>query len=253
MGKPLNQQRKGKGSPSFRRPSHRFKAKVEFRNYDSIEREGSLKGKVIELVDDPSRGPLLMRVQFENGESRMLIAPEGVYVGAIVESGRDAEVASGNILPLSKIPDGTPIYNIEAAMGDGGRFVRGCGTAAFVISHESNSVNVRLPSKSIKSFDPRCRAQVGVVCGGGHKEKPMLKAGKMYHIAKARNLQWPKVRGVAMNAVDHPFGGGQHHAGKPTTMARGTPPGRKVGHLAPRTTGRTSAAKETLKKSQKKK
>jgi len=251
MGKPLNQQRKGKGSPSFRRPSHRFKAKVVFRNYDALEREGVLKGRVVDFVDDPARSPLLMEVRFENGENLLLIAPEGMSIGGEIYVGSKAEVSPGNVLPLSLIPDGTPIYNVESSMGDGGKFARSAGTTAFVVSHGAKNVVVRMPSKFLKDFDPRCRAQIGVVCGGGHKEKPMLKAGKMYHIAKARNLQWPHVRGVAMNAVDHPHGGGQHHAGKPTTVSHGAPPGRKVGHIGARTTGRTSAAKQALRKGKK--
>ncbi|VVC04263.1 50S ribosomal protein L2 [Candidatus Burarchaeum australiense] len=252
MGKPLTQQRRGKGSPSFRRPSHRFKADVMMRGYDQLEREGVLNAKVLDFVDDPARTALLMEVLCENGEKRMLIAPEGIQKGGPVQFGVKASVAPGNALPLSLIPDGTPIYNIESAMGDGGKFVRSAGTTAFIISHEEKSVMVRMPSKQVKEFDPRCRAQIGVVCGGGLTERPMMKAGVMHYKAHARNLYWPHVRGVAMNAVDHPYGGGQHHAGKPTTTARGTPPGRNVGHLAARTTGRLSAAKQELKKQHRK-
>ena len=83
-----------------------------------------------------------------------------------------------------------------------------------------------------------CRATIGVVAGGGRKEKPFVKAGKKYHAMKAKAIKWPRVRGVAMNAVDHPFGGGRHqHTGKPTTVSRRMPPGRKVGHIAARRTG----------------
>ncbi len=250
MGKPLNQQRRGKGSPSYRRPSHRFKADVNFRGYDAAEREGVVRGTVFDFVDDPSRTALLMDVRFDDGKTLMLIAPEGVRLGAGLEMGSKAVISPGNVLPLSLIPDGTPIYNIESSMGDGGKFVRSAGTTAFVVAHDEKFVTVRMPSKQIKSFDPRCRAQIGVVCGGGHTEKPMMTAGKMHYKAHARNLTWPHVRGVAMNAVDHPFGGGQHHPGKSTIVGRGTPPGRKVGHLAARTVGRLSAAKMELKRVQ---
>lgn len=248
MGKPLQQQRKGKGSPSFRRPSHRFKADVMLRAYDAAEREGVVKGEVVGFVDDPARTALLMDLKFEDGKRMMLIAPEGIHVGGKVEMGSKAGIGIGNTLPLSLIPDGTPIYNIESSVGDGGKYVRSAGTTAFVVAHKENMVLVRLPSKQVRPFDPRCRAQVGVVSAGGMPERPMMTAGRMHYKAHARNLQWPHVRGVAMNAVDHPFGGGQHHPGKPTTTARGTPAGRKVGHLAARTVGRGSAAKQALKR-----
>ena len=130
MGKPLNQQRRGKGSPSYRRPSHRFKADVNFRGYDAPEREGVVHGTVFDFVDDPSRTALLMDVRFEDGKTLMLIAPEGMKIGTGLEMGVKAGIAPGNVLPLSLIPDGTPIYNIESSMGDGGKFVRSAGTTA---------------------------------------------------------------------------------------------------------------------------
>lgn len=238
MGKRLLQQRLGKGSPSFKRPSHRFKADVEFRPLDEIEKNGKLVGWVMDLVDDPARNALLMDVRFENGERRLMIAPEGVAVGDVVEVGKDAEVRIGNALPLLQIPDGVPIYNIEITPGDGGKLVRTSGSAAFVVSHEDGQVTVKLPSKKIKVFDGSCRAQIGVVCGGGRLEKPLLKAGKRFHIMKAVNRRWPNVRGVAMNPYNHPFGGKEHHRGRGSAVSRSTPPGRKVGHIAARRTGR---------------
>jgi large subunit ribosomal protein L2 len=247
MGKPLRQQRAGKGSPAFRRPSHRFKADVMFRNYDAAEREGVVHGEVVGLVDDPARTALLMDIKFEDNQRLMLIAPEGMHVGSKLEMGTKASISLGNVLPLALIPDGTPIYNIEASMGDGGKFVRSGGSSAFVVGHKDNYVLVRLPSKQVKYVDPRCRAQIGIVSGGGAPDLPMMKAGKMHHKAHARNLSWPHVRGVAMNPVDHPYGGKQNHPGKPTTTGRGTPPGRKVGHIAARTVGRLTAAKQALK------
>jgi len=247
MGKRLRSQRRGKGSPSYRRPSHRFKADVMFRGYDAVEREGVVGGEVIGFVDDPARTALLMNVKTSDGQSRMLIAPEGINLGAKVAFGTKADIAPGNVLPLMLIPEGTPVYNIESSMGDGGKFVRSAGTSAFVVAHKDNYVLVRLPSKQVKYFDPRCRAQIGVVSGGGMLERPMMKAGKAHYKMHAKNMSWPHVRGVAMNAVSHPFGGGQHHPGKPTTTSRGAPAGRKVGHIAARTVGRRTAAKDLLK------
>ena len=98
---------------------------------------------------------------------------------------------------------------------------------------------VVLPSGEMKRLDPECRATIGVVAGGGRTEKPHVKAGNKYHKMKTRGTKWPNVRGVAMNAVDHPFGGGgRQHPGKPKSISRDAPPGRKVGDISSRRTGR---------------
>jgi len=245
MGKLLIQQRRGKGSRAYRRPSHRFFTRLTYRNYDATERNGVLSGQVTNFVDDPARTCILMEVKLETGERLYLPAPEGVKIGDTFQQGLVAEVIFGNVLPLAKIPDGMPIYNIEAHPGNGGIFVRAAGTSGFVVSHEGNTVTVLLPSKKTKKLEATCRAQIGVICGGGRLEKPMLTAGRNHYKMHAMNRTWPNVRGVAMNAVSHPFGGSQHHPGKPTTTSRNAPPGRKVGHLAARSTGRRKALKNT--------
>jgi large subunit ribosomal protein L2 len=238
MGKRLIQQKLGKGSPSYRRPSSRCKVDLEYRNLDELEKNGKLSGEVVGFVDDPARTAILMEVKFDNNEMGLFIAPEGAMVGERIEVGVSAEVKPGNVLPLNSIPEGMPVYDIELTPGDGGRLVRSSGTTAFVVSHEGGIVTVRLPSKKLKLLDGRCRAQVGVICGGGRLEKPFLKAGKKFYAMGAMNRRWPNVRGVAMNPYNHPFGGKEHHKGRPSTVSRSTPPGRKVGHLASRRTGR---------------
>jgi len=247
MGKMLMQQRRGKGSPAYKSPSHRFKADVCFRAYDEIEKNSALRGYVVSLVDDPARTAILMDVKFENGERQLLLAPEGLKVGDVVSAGAASNVEAGNILPLANIPDGVPIFCIESFPGDGGKFVRAAGNSAYVVSHEGDVVAVRLPSKKVRFFDARCRAQVGVVSGGGRLEQPLMKAGASFYAMRARNKNWPKSRGVAMNPVSHPFGGKQHHKGRSSAVSRSTPPGRKVGHLAARTLGRRAAQKNILK------
>ncbi|MEM3030699.1 MAG: 50S ribosomal protein L2 [Candidatus Micrarchaeia archaeon] len=247
MGKMLRQQRRGKGSPAYRAPSHRFKADVAFRPYDEIEKNSALKGVVVGFVDDPARSAPLMEVLFDNNERLLLIAPEGIKEGDVVSAGAASDVRPGSILPLANIPDGMPVYAIECAPGDGGKLVRTAGSAAFVVSREGDEVLIRLPSKSVRAFDARCRAQVGVVAGGGRLELPFMKAGAAHYAMRARNKAWPHVRGVAMNPYNHPFGGVQHHKGRGSAVARGTPPGRKVGHLAARSLGRKSAQKQALK------
>jgi len=131
------------------------------------------------------------------------------------------------------------IYNIESNPGDGGKLVRSSGTFARVVSQLKNKVVVQLPSKKTKEFNPDCRAIIGSVAGSGRLEKPLLKAGTRHHKMKARNKLYPITSGVSMNAVDHPFGGSKSsHKGRPTTARKNAPPGRKVGMVRARKTGR---------------
>ena len=148
-------------------------------------------------------------------------------------------IERGNVLQLKNIPEGTLIYNIESNPGDGGKFVRSSGTFARIVGKMKNKIIILLPSKKKKDFNPECRATIGIIAGGGRKEKPFLKAGKMYHKMRQKNKLYPKVCGVSMNAVDHPFGGSKSsHKGRPTQSGRFDPPGRKVGKISPKRTGR---------------
>ena len=177
-------------------------------------------------------------MKFENGEKKFILAPESIQIDDEIEYGISAPIKFGNTLPLAEIPEGTPIYDIENTPGDGGRFVRSSGTYASLITHDANQSVVELPSGELKYLNPRCRASIGVVAGGGRKEKPFLKAGNRWHAYKAKGKKFMTVRGVAMNAVDHPHGGGnRQHPGRPTTVSRHAPPGRKVGSIAAKRTG----------------
>jgi large subunit ribosomal protein L2 len=123
--------------------------------------------------------------------------------------------------------------------GDGGKFVRSSGTYASLITHDVGKAIIELPSGELKAFHPKCRATIGVVAGGGRREKPFLKAGNRHYAKKAKGKKSVGVRGVAMNAVDHPHGGGnRQHPGRPTTISRHAPPGRKVGSIAAKRTGK---------------
>ncbi|AIF68784.1 50S ribosomal protein L2P [Palaeococcus pacificus DY20341] len=236
MGKSLIQQRRGKGSPTFRAPSHRYRGKIRYIPFN-ITKEKTLVGKVVEILHDPGRTAPVARVKFENGMEKLIIASEGLLVGEEVYIGPNAPVKIGNTLPLAMIPEGTYVYDIEGVPGDGGKYVRAGGTYALVVSREADRVIVQLPSGELKHFKPNCRATIGIVAGGGRLEKPIVKAGKAYYIMKARNRFWPKPRGVKMNAVNHPHGGKEHHIGRPSTVARRAAPGQKVGHIAARRTG----------------
>jgi large subunit ribosomal protein L2 len=244
MGKPLNQQRRGKGSPAFTAPSHLYNVRAEFRPYDNRERSGIVVGHVISFVDDSAHSGILMRVQTDDGIYH-LIAPEGIAIGDAVQFGSQAKIALGNALPLSSIPDGTPIYNIELTPGDGGSFVRAAGSTAYIVARTGNRVTVRLPSKKVKEFDSACRAEIGIVSAGGRLELPFFKAGKHAHAVRHTAKYWPHVRGVAMNPVDHPFGGSQHHPGRSTCCARGAPPGQKVGLIGAGSVGRGRGKKRS--------
>ena len=243
MGKPLNQQRRGKGSPAFTAPSHLYNVQARFRERSTIEMEGAVRGEVISFIDNPANSALLMAVKTEDGKMNFLIAPEGIAIGDEVRFGKKAEVGLGHVLPLSDIPDGTPIYNLELVPGDGGKIVRTAGSTAYIVSHLSGKVYVSLPSKTVKILDENCRAAIGVISLGGRLDKPIFKAGTKHHMVSSTARYWPHVRGVAMSAYDHPYGGKQHHPGRSTIVARNAPPGRKVGLLAAGSVGRKKGKK----------
>ncbi|MBW2974209.1 50S ribosomal protein L2 [Candidatus Woesearchaeota archaeon] len=235
MGKNLIQQKRGKGSPTFRAPSFRYKGKASYGAY----RKDAVNGIIKDLIHCPGHSAPLADIRYENGEEVLLPAPEGIRVGSEVAHGEGVPVKDGNVLFLKDIPEGTAVYNIESMPGDGGKFVRSSGAFAKVISKMKNKVILLLPSKKEKEFNPQCRATVGEIAGSGRKEKPFLKAGFKYHAMKARNKRYPKVCGVAMNAVSHPFGGSSTCSkGKASTVSRDAPPGRKVGKIAAKRTGR---------------
>jgi large subunit ribosomal protein L2 len=236
MGRRILGQRRGRGGSTFRAPSHRYKSDKQHR---SVEDDDVVAGTVVDVEHDPARSAPIARVEFDDGDQRLVLAPEGIGLGDRIQVGVSAEIKPGNTLPLAEIPEGVPVCNVEANPGDGGRFARASGTSADLITHDRNAAVVQLPSGEVKRLDPDCRATIGVVAGGGRTEKPYVKAGNKFHKMKTRGTKWPKVRGVAMNAVDHPFGGGgRQHPGKPKSISRNAPPGRKVGDISSRRTGR---------------
>ena len=234
MGKNLIQQARGKGGPTYRAPSFRYEGKAKHVNNLS-----QLEGEVIDLITCQGHSAPLAKVKYSSGEVVLMIAPEGLRVGQKVFSGSEAPMQDGNTLPLSMIPEGAAVYNIEGQPGDGGKFVRSSGTAAKVVTKMRDAVIVILPSKKKKEFHPECRASIGMVAGGGRPEKPLLKAGNSFFKAKAKNKLWPIVSGSAMNAVDHPFGNARtSRKSKAKPVSRNAPPGRKVGMIAAKRTGR---------------
>lgn len=245
MGKRIIAQRRGKGSPTFKAPSHRYKGNLEHVRVDKTE---TVSGRIVEIVHDPARSAPIARITVDRGnegkkkvEERFIVVPEGVGEGDEISYGESAAIRTGNTVPLRHIPEGVMICNLEVRPNDGGKLVRSSGNCATLLAHEHETgrVLVVMPSGKKKWLSSDCFATIGVVAGGGRTEKPFVKAGKKYHKLKARAAKYPTVRGVAMNAVDHPHGGGGHqHVGKPKTPARGAPPGRKVGSIAARRTGK---------------
>ena len=233
MGKRLITQRRGKASPVHKSPGHRHLGPAKHPKVPS-----ETTGVVKDIIHAPGRSAPVAVVQFADGTSTNVIAAEGTSVGQTLGF-TTSDLKPGNLAYLHAIPEGTPIYNIEGQPGDGGKYVRAAGTAAFVVSREAGRVTIRMPSGQFKVFHPSCRATIGVTAGGGHGDKPLAKAGKVHHKYRSKGALFPRVRGVAKNPVDHPHGGGNAHRkeGKPTTLKRGTPPGRNVGHLAARRTG----------------
>lgn len=229
MGKNLIQQRRGKGTNKFRAPTFKYRGEVKMLKKKSY--------KVKNLVRCPGHTAPLIEAEYDDKTTSLLIAPEGIAVGDEFKIG--GEVKRGNILPLNLIPEGTNVYCIEAIPGDGGKFVRGSGGYAKVIAKTEKAVSLILPSKKRKEFHPECHAMIGIAAGGGRVEKPLLKAGKNYHIKKSKNKNYPIVSGSAMNAVAHPFGNKRtSRKSKAKPAPKNAPPGRKVGHIRPRRTGR---------------
>jgi large subunit ribosomal protein L8e len=203
------------------------------------------QGIVKEIIHDPGRGAPLAKVQFRDPyryrtSTETFIAAEGMYSGQFVYVGKKAQLTVGNVLPLSSMPEGTIVCNVEQKMGDRGALARCSGNYVTVIGHnaEEGKTRLKLPSGAKKVVASTCRAVVGIVAGGGRIDKPLLKAGRAYHKYKAKRNSWPKTRGVAMNPVDHPHGGGNHqHIGHASTVSRNSCPGQKVGLIAARRTG----------------
>ena len=239
MGKNLISQKRGKGSSTYRAKSFRYAGKVAHRQYSDSEKTGTVEGKVVDLVHSAGHYAPLAKTVYDDKTKSLELAPLGIKVGDRISSGKTAEIKSGNVLPLSEIPEGTLICNIESMPGDGGKFVRSSGGFARVTGKNQDGVTILLPSKKEHSFNPACRAKIGVIAGGGRLEKPMLKAGSMAKRMAARGKLYPRTSALSMNAVAHPYGGSSSaHKGKPTIARKNAPAGAKVGMIRPKRSGR---------------
>jgi large subunit ribosomal protein L2 len=240
MGKRILVQRRGRGGQQFRANTHKRRGPVRYPQLtpEDYKRE-IVEFEVVELLHDPGRGAPVINVKDVKGKKYLLLAPEGIQVGQKIFKGITAPIQIGTIKPLKNIPDGTYVHNIELRPGDGGAMVRSSGAFAQIVSHSRKKVFCQMPSGELKQFNPRSRATIGIVAGGGRIEKPFLKAGKKFHHLRAKGRKYPRVRGNAMNAVSHPHGGGSGTK----TVSRNAPPGAKVGLIAARQSGRKRGRK----------
>ena len=229
MGKRIITQRRGRGTNTYKvkRKSFRFKIQMPKKI------EGN--GKVTKIFNSPAHSSPLAKISCKNG-SFYIPAFKEMFEGQEIKF--DNKVSKGNILKLKDIPLKTKIYNIESRPGDGGKFIRTGGNYAIVKKVVGDFIYILFPSKKEKKLHPNCRAVVGICAGAGRLDKPIIKAGKQYHIKKAKNKLWPRTSAVKMNAIDHPFGSGRGKNPKSKIVKRNASPGKRVGLLRPRRTGK---------------
>ena len=236
MGKRILVQRRGKGGMQYRAPT---KGKISPARYPKMNYQENHIGKIDKIVHERGRDTPLTRIKLDDGTNFYTPAVTGLELDSEISIGNESEIINGNILQLLKIPDGTQISNIEIRYGDGGKLIRAAGSSALLISHSNNQVSIKLSSGELKLINELCRATIGKISGGGRSEKPFLKAGNKAKLMTAKGQLYPRVRGMAMASVYHPFGGGrhQHSLAESRTTSRNAPPGRKVGSIAARRTG----------------
>ena len=230
MGKRIIVQARGKGSHTYRVKRKAFRYKLQY------PKKLSGEGIVIKLFDSAGHSAPLAKIKYDK-EIFYMPAFEGMIEGQKINF-ENKEIKKGSILKLKDIPVKTHIYNIESRPGDGGIFIKSAGSFAIINRILGKYVFVLMPSKKEKRFNSNCRAIVGVVAGAGRLDKPIIKAGKKYHIKKSKSKLWPRTSAVKMNVIDHPFGSGRAKNPKSKIAKRNAPPGRKVGLLRPRRTGR---------------
>jgi large subunit ribosomal protein L2 len=167
------------------------------------DRDGEV-ATVTHIEYDPNRSARIALIKYEDGEKRYILAPDGLKAGMSVSSGGDAEPKLGNCLPLAKIPTGLTIHNIEMQPGGGAKLVRSAGVGAVLTAREGNWAQITLPSGEVRRMPATCRASIGMVGNSDHMNVRLGKAGRARWLGRR-----PHVRGVAMNPVDHPMGGGE--------------------------------------------
>jgi large subunit ribosomal protein L2 len=190
----------------------------QYRIIDFKRQKDKIPGKIAAIEYDPNRSARIALVNYRDGEKRYVLAPVGLEIGQIIESGEGADIKTGNCLPIKNIPLGTVIHNIELRPGEGGKLVRSAGSSAQLMAKEGDYAQVRMPSGEVRRIQLVCRATIGQLGNLDHENVVIGKAGRIRHMGKR-----PSVRGIAMNPVDHPHGGGEARStsGRPPTTPWG--------------------------------
>ena len=190
---------KGRQTVWFRGGGHKQRYRIiDFR------RDKDVPATVASIEYDPNRSARIALLQYKDGEKRYILAPDGVKVGQSILSGEAADILPGNCLPLKAIPAGTMIHNIELRPGKGGQMVRSAGGAAQLVAKEGEFAQIKLPSGEVRQVHLVCRATVGQIGNIDHKNVSIGKAGRKRWLGRR-----PHNRGVSMNPIDHPHGGGE--------------------------------------------
>ena len=190
-------------------------AKRRYRKIDFKRRKDGVPAKVAAIEYDPNRSAHIALLHYADGEKSYILAPARIAVGAEVASGPGADIQPGNALPIANIPTGTTVHNVELTPGRGGQLARSAGTSVQLVAKEGRYATLRLPSGEMRMVSVDCRATIGVLGNAEHELVELGKAGRSRHRGKR-----PQTRGVAMNPVDHPHGGGEAHhtpGGHPVT------------------------------------
>lgn len=194
--------RDSNGRISVRRKGGRVKRKM--RTIDFLREKMNVPAKVAAIEYDPNRSANIALLHYADGEKRYILAPKGLKKGDTVVNGPQAEVRTGNCMPLENIPVGTVVHAIELQLGRGGQLARSAGASATIVAAEGDYVTVRLPSGEMRMVFRKCHATIGAVGNEDHMNVTLGKAGRARWLGRR-----PQVRGVAMNPVDHPHGGGE--------------------------------------------
>ncbi|UNC90940.1 50S ribosomal protein L2 [Candidatus Contubernalis alkaliaceticus] len=181
--------------------------KRKYRIIDFKREKDGIPAKVVQIEYDPNRSANIALLNYADGEKRYILSPIGLKVGMIISSGPEAEIRSGNCLPLRNMPVGSVIHNIEMKPGKGAQFVRSAGTSAQLLAKEGTHAHIRLPSGEVRLIPVGCKATLGQVGNADHENITIGKAGRQ----RWKGIR-PTVRGVVMNPTDHPHGGGEGKA-----------------------------------------
>ena len=236
MGKRPLVRRRGRGGMQFRAS---VTGKISAARYPRYPLSEQHEGHVTDLIHERGRDAPLAKVRFDDDSVHFVPAVLSTRVGDSIHFGLKSKIEAGNVISVQNIPDGTVVCNVERHFCDGGTIVKSAGGSATIFSHGEDGVTLKLPSGKFITLNPKNRAMIGSLSGGGASERPLMSAGGKWRKFRARGRKYPIVRGVAQAAYVHPHGGGRHqHVGQSSTVSRDAPPGAKVGSIAARKTGR---------------